>query len=191
MDDERFQRIEDARVLRAVAHPIRNRILAELEASGPLRATDIAERVDVPANQASFHLRQLAKYHLVEEAPELARDGRERVWRAVSPSGWTVNLRELEKEPGGAAAVAVFQQHASTEAHRMVDRIFRRERDPDQPVMVIDLALRLTAEESRQLGRELNDLLDGWRTRTRSGTSERGTQRLLMLMQPYDEPREN
>ena len=57
---------------------------------GPSRAADLAHDLGIPANQASFHLRQLAKYGLVEEAPELARDRRDRVWRAVHEEGVTV-----------------------------------------------------------------------------------------------------
>lgn len=189
---ERYQRIDDARVLRAVAHPVRNRILAELSAGGPMRAADIADQIDIPANQASFHLRQLAKYHLVEEAPELARDRRDRVWRTASPSGWTLSLDELEKEPGGASAVAVFRRQAGAEAHRLVDQAYHRREDPAIHVMISDHALRLTKAESRQLGEELTDLVERWRQRTQGREDgERRTQRLLMLMQPYDSARED
>ena len=72
-------KIHDPQVLRAISHPVRNRILDELGAQGSLRAADIARVLDIPANQASFHLRQLAKYGLVEEDPEAARDKRDRV----------------------------------------------------------------------------------------------------------------
>ena len=57
-------------MLRAIAHPVRARILDELGATGPMRAADIARALGIPANQASFHLRQLAKYGLAVEAPE-------------------------------------------------------------------------------------------------------------------------
>lgn len=185
MTEQGYQPIDDARVLRAVAHPIRNRILAELDAGGPMRAADVAQRVDIPANQASFHLRQLAKYGLVEEAPELARDGRERVWRSASPSGFTINLRELAQEPGGAAAVAVYKHHASVEAHQMVDQIYRRTEGPGR-VMVSDQALRLTAEEYEEFRTALNSFVEGWRARTAGKDGVRETHRLLMLMQPYE-----
>jgi predicted ArsR family transcriptional regulator len=68
MDDRR--QLSDPRVLRAIAHPVRTRILEEMSASGPVRAADVAQSLGIPANQASFHLRQLAKYGMVEEAPE-------------------------------------------------------------------------------------------------------------------------
>src|SRR3954470_17628773 len=96
----RSRAVHDPKVLRAVAHPVRNRILTELTASGPMRAADIARELGVPANQASFHLRQLAKYGLVEEDPDAARDRRDRVWKVSSERGITINLSEIEKEPG-------------------------------------------------------------------------------------------
>ena len=74
-----------------------------------MRAADLARELDIPANQASFHLRQLAKYGLVEEDPDAARDKRDRVWRPTSEHGLMVNLDELEKQPGGKAASAVFR----------------------------------------------------------------------------------
>ena len=58
MDDR--NQLSDPRVLRAIAHPARTRILEEMSASGPVRAADVALALGSPANQASFHLRQLA-----------------------------------------------------------------------------------------------------------------------------------
>ena len=65
-----------------------------------MRAADIARELGIPANQASFHLRQLAKYGLAVEAPELARDGRDRVWKAAHESGLNINTSELAAGPG-------------------------------------------------------------------------------------------
>jgi len=102
--------VHDPRVLRAIAHPVRNRILEELSATGPARAADLAADLGIPANQASFHLRQLAKYGVVEEAPEAARDRRDRVWKVVAEDGYVVNLRELERDPETRAASAVWRR---------------------------------------------------------------------------------
>ena len=85
--------LHDPRVLRAIAHPVRSRILTELDASGSLRAADVALLLGIPANSASFHLRQLAKFGLVEEDPEAARDKRDRVWKATEEDGYDVSLR--------------------------------------------------------------------------------------------------
>ena len=96
--------LHDPRVLRAIAHPVRSRILTELDAHRTLRAADIAQLLDIPANQASFHLRQLAKYGLVEEAPDEARDKRDRVWRMVADDGISFRSEDMLAQPGGDAA---------------------------------------------------------------------------------------
>jgi DNA-binding transcriptional ArsR family regulator len=67
--------------LRALSHPTRLTLLALLDEEGPLTATEAGERIgESPAN-ASFHLRTLAKYGYVEEAP--GGRGRQRPWQAV------------------------------------------------------------------------------------------------------------
>jgi predicted ArsR family transcriptional regulator len=184
--DQGLQQVSDPRVLRAIAHPVRNRILAELSAVGPLRAADIAAQIDVPANQASFHLRQLAKYGVVEEAPELARDGRDRVWRMVNERGLTLSLDALEDSPGGRAAVAVFRREAAAQAHDLVSSAFARRTEQGVHVMVADQALHLTEEESKQFGAELGDLVEEWRSRTTGPDPDRRTYRMLVVLQPFD-----
>ncbi|HEX2356055.1 MAG TPA: helix-turn-helix domain-containing protein [Micromonosporaceae bacterium] len=73
--------VRDPHELRAMAHPVRLRILEELTFGGPATATELAERVgESPAN-CSWHLRQLARYGYVEEAG--GGTGRRRPWRAV------------------------------------------------------------------------------------------------------------
>lgn len=67
-------------MLKAYSHPLRRQILRLIARRGFLRAADIADQLDVPANSASFHLRVLAEAGLIEEAPEQARDRRDRVW---------------------------------------------------------------------------------------------------------------
>jgi len=92
--DDRVRKVTDAGELRALAHPLRLRLLEELVVSDPATdtatATELAERVgESPAN-CSWHLRQLAKYGYIEEAP--GGVGRERRWRAV--------LAERDWDPG-------------------------------------------------------------------------------------------
>lgn len=67
-------------MLKAYSHPLRRQILRLISRREFLRAADIAAELDVPANSASFHLRALAEAGLIEEAPDKARDRRDRVW---------------------------------------------------------------------------------------------------------------
>ena len=180
--------VHDPRVLRALAHPVRNRILDEIEASGPVRAADIARELGIPANQASFHLRQLAKYGLVEEAPEEGRDRRDRVWRASTGSAMSVNLTELEGAPGGRAAVRVFRDNKVAWGHHVVDRAFATDHPKGSGVFTAaDHALKLTDDEAHQLRQEMDDLVETWAGRTRGRDAERRTYLVFQLVQPYPE----
>ncbi|GAA1232513.1 putative ArsR family transcriptional regulator [Microbacterium phyllosphaerae] len=69
-------------MLKAYAHPLRRRMIRLFSRREHLRAADVAADLDVPANSASFHLRVLADAGLIEEAPEHARDRRDRVWKS-------------------------------------------------------------------------------------------------------------
>ena len=185
------EHLSDPRVLRALAHPVRGRILDEIEATGPVRAADIARELGIPANQASFHLRQLAKYGLVEEAPEEARDKRDRVWRSAVPSGYTVSLSKLEQAPGGRAAVEVFRQNKRAWGHHVIDRSFATGLPKGSGVFSLsDHALRLTDDEAQQLFREVDELVETWAARTRGRDPERRTYLLLSLVQPYPDAAE-
>src|ERR1700736_5177120 len=74
--------LTDPRALRAVAHPVRLQLVGLLRREGPLTATQAAERLRQSPASCSFHLRQLAKHGLVEEAG--GGRGRERPWRATA-----------------------------------------------------------------------------------------------------------
>jgi len=176
---------DDPRILRAIAHPARNRILAEL-AVQPLRAADVARLLDVPANRASFHLRQLAKYGLVEEAPEEARDRRDRVWR-LADDGIRFSSKDIAAQPGGEAALSVYKLHAVAWGQRLVQMVFGpRDQSADGVERIVhDGSLRLTTEEVTEFTAEYDALLDRWRERTRGGPGERTTYSVYQMVQPY------
>lgn len=182
--------ISDPRVLRAIAHPVRTRILGEVYAAGHLRAADVAEVLGIPANQASFHLRQLAKYGLVEPAPELARDGRDRVWRPAQEGSLSLEVGEMEKGPGGRAAVSVWRRQAVASAKAAVERAYSLRKSRDAHVMISDDWLRLTKAEAAEFADELIALQERWAQRTRDTEPGRGTRRtyhLLQVLQPAPE----
>ena len=181
------QPVHDPKILRAIAHPVRNRILTELTASGSMRAADLARELDIPANQASFHLRQLAKYGLVEEDPEAARDMLDRVWRPNSDHGLMVRLDDIEKAPGGKAASAVFRQNAASWGHAVVDAAYDGPRDPDTLRTLNESAIKLTQEEAGQLAEELDAVISTWTQRTRGRDPDRRTYLWFSVLQPYPE----
>jgi predicted ArsR family transcriptional regulator len=183
--------LHDPRVLRAIAHPVRSRILTELDANGPLRAADVARLLGIPANQASFHLRSLARFGLVEEDPTAARDKRDRVWRATEAAGFDVSIQEIEKTPGGKAASTVFRRTKAAWTHQLVEEAYGDDRTPGIHRSVVEQTVRLTKQEARELTEQLVDLVDEWRLRNQAGDDERRTYHVLQIVQPFpDQPLE-
>lgn len=68
--------------LKALAHPLRLRILRHLGTAGPATSTTLAAALGENTGTLSYHLRRLAGPGLIEEVPERSA-GRERWWRAV------------------------------------------------------------------------------------------------------------
>lgn len=158
----------DPTVLRAIAHPVRNRVLQELGATGPMRAADLAAALGIPANQASFHLRQLAKYGLIQPAPEAGADRRDRYWKPVAEAGYDVDLGELARSPGGAAAADVFRRDQAAWGHRVVEAAYAPpEEGSGSYRSVTEQALRLTKAEAQEVAAEVGAVLQGWLERTR------------------------
>jgi DNA-binding transcriptional ArsR family regulator len=93
--------VTDSRALRALAHPLRMRLLRLLSLEGELTATEAGERVGESPASCSFHLRQLAKYGFVEEGER--GPGRRRPWRRVTP-GMRFTLVQDDPEAADAAA---------------------------------------------------------------------------------------
>ncbi|MFF0341024.1 winged helix-turn-helix domain-containing protein [Kribbella sp. NPDC004875] len=73
------RRLSDPRELNALAHPVRMAIVELLSISGPLTATELADRLDETPANCSWHLRKLAQHGFVVEAE--GGKGRQRPWK--------------------------------------------------------------------------------------------------------------
>jgi hypothetical protein len=173
-----FIPVTDARTLRAVAHPMRGVLFYELMARGSARAADLARDLDVPANQVSFHLRLMAKYGLIEEAPERARDRRDRVWRPAAKYGFDV-APELAATPG-------YQQTARHHAHELVEAYFGEDRKGAR--FSRDIPMRLTLEEAEQLADEITQVMLRWAEQGRKPLKPEDERRETYLAQLYIQP---
>lgn len=81
----------DERAMRALAHPLRVRLLRILRAEGPGTASGLAARVQESSGLTSYHLRKLADVGLVEEDADRGTR-RERWWRSVHEvTRWTAS----------------------------------------------------------------------------------------------------
>jgi hypothetical protein len=157
--------LRDPRVMRALAHPLRLKLLELATREGTLTSTRAAELTGESTGSCSFHLRQLAKYGFLEEAD--GRRGRERPWRPVHH-----DLRWSDVQPDDETAAAA---GALTEAllERDLDSLFRyvrgRAAEPEawREAMVMSTShLYLTADELDQFGRDYLALLQRHLDRT-------------------------
>jgi predicted ArsR family transcriptional regulator len=152
-------RLTDPRALRAYAHPVRMSLVGLLRTEGPLTATRAAELLGESSGTCSFHLRQLARYGLVEEAG--GGTGREKPWRATTTStAWNTAV----DTPELAAATGLLNTMI---AEGYFEQLMRwLEASPEQPpewqeaVMLGDRILYVTAEELAELGRKVRELVD-------------------------------
>ncbi|MGI8578264.1 MAG: ArsR/SmtB family transcription factor [Nocardioidaceae bacterium] len=151
----------DARILRAVAHPLRGALLYELHARGASTVSRLAAAVGQPVNSVSFHLGMLSKYGVIEAAPELATDKRQRWWRA-SDQGLAISFDEIEGERGGKAALEIFKQHSVAWWHALIDRFFNIEGVRDEIRSIHDVPMYLTKAEAKRVDAEVVDLLQRW-----------------------------
>lgn len=68
--------------LKALAHPLRQRMLYHLAFAGSVSATSLARAFGESTGSTSYHLRQLERFGFIETDAERSR-GRERWWRLV------------------------------------------------------------------------------------------------------------
>lgn len=177
----------DPRILRAIAHPLRSTLLYELFARGTANATTLAEAVDQPVNSVSFHLRQLAKYGLIEEAEDVGGDARQRWWRPVMSSGVRVQDRALSETAEGRSSLEVFKSTVMARWQALVARFFASREESDEVWASSDVPMMLTDAEARACNEELLTVLGRWLEQGRTTPPPEGEQRhtylaLLMLM---------
>lgn len=156
--------LRDAASLAALAHPFRARMLDALKVDGPSTASMLAKRTGQAVGNASHHLKVLAEAGLIEEAPELAKDKRERWWRLVS-SGTRWSTSEFGDD---TAALAAAREAEVLQFKRQVERVrqwlVNAGSDPvwDDAAFATQYWIRVTPEELRDVAEELMAVLKRW-----------------------------
>ncbi len=155
--------------MRALAHPARLAILKRLQLEGPATATECAEIVGLSPSACSYHLRMLAKYGFVEDAPPRG-DGRERMWRAPH-RGFTVAEPD-ELTPELAEAKNVLTRTVvgglTDDLLRYLAGSVRESREWRQAATLNHMLLRANADELADLGRQVTEILLPYLAKSRS-----------------------
>jgi predicted ArsR family transcriptional regulator len=151
--------LTDPRALRAYAHPIRMALLGLLRREGPKTATEAAAEIGESVASCSFHLRQLARYGLIEEVE--GAHGRAKPWRATALyTSW----RSDSDDPEVAAAATMLER-------MILERYFEearawlahREHEPTawrRAGQGSDYLLYLTAAETRRLTERIDAMTE-------------------------------
>jgi DNA-binding transcriptional ArsR family regulator len=158
------RRLTDPDVLKGLTHPLRRRLFRLLSQLGPATVTMLTEHADADPGQVSYHLRELAKRGFIEEAPELARDRRERWWRAV-PGSVSWSTADFTDPAGRAVAESAHRLVVQEEFERL--RVYEELKDSWGPewqsvASTNNTNMRLTPDELRELCDELNDVIVRW-----------------------------
>lgn len=160
----------DAVNIRGLAHPLRVRMLGVLRERGPATATSLAEALGESTGSTSYHLRQLAEYGFVIDAPGLGK-GRERWWQAAhrmtsfdfsENADTDTEMLGIEYLQGVAtyncAAIASWVGHVAQQPQQWRDA-----------GTMSDWLLRLTPSRSRELAAELSAIVERFQQESASG----------------------
>lgn len=164
----RHQHLTDPRAMRALAHPTRLHLLGELRLRGPQTVGSLSGIVGEAVGSVSYHLGKLAEHRFVEEAPELARDRRQRWWRAThTHTAWEPLDMLADPERKAASDLlrrTIFQRYqeylyAYLETEGTLGAEWVR------GTASSDTMLHLTSDELVELRRELDELSTRWEDR--------------------------
>jgi DNA-binding transcriptional ArsR family regulator len=152
----------DPSALKALAHPVRLRILSLLRLDGPATASGLAARLGLNSGATSYHLRQLALYGFIVEDAERG-NARDRWWRAAHES---TSFGEGSEDDDALEAGMAFGQAALNWQIMQMQSALRNHVNltPEwrKASTVSDYYIPLTAEQAEALIKKLQDLL--WET---------------------------
>lgn len=171
------RRITDAEALKALAHPLRQRLLRLLSLLGSATVGTLAAKTESDPGQVSYHLRKLAEYGFIEAAPERLRDFRQTWWKPVPvPHSWSAV--DFESPAGRLVADTVKAQWVR-EQFEAVRRHEHAKRDFDpawrDAATASQSSLYLSPEETVEMVAELQRVCERWsrRSEVNRGTIER------------------
>jgi DNA-binding transcriptional ArsR family regulator len=153
--------LTDPKALRALAHPTRLALVGQLRIHGQLTATQAGELLGESSASCSFHLRQLAKYGLVEEAG--GGQGRERPWRATAMfTSWPAIAEDPKVEAAAGLLSSAIADIWFRNLRRWIDVRPEEPAEWQQAAEFGDTAVYLTADELADLERRTRELADAY-----------------------------
>ncbi|EWT05766.1 ArsR family transcriptional regulator [Intrasporangium chromatireducens Q5-1] len=159
--------LREPAALKALAHPVRQDLIALLDDNTVVTATAASERVGMSPSAVSHHLRLLEKYGIVERV-EASEDARERPWR-LRPGG--LNLSPAAGDRSGQAAVMVLVRRQVDRQLERMERLLRADEEgeveeADEGTLGFAFTrARLSRDEARELVHRIEVILEELRAR--------------------------
>jgi DNA-binding transcriptional ArsR family regulator len=183
------RRIQDARTLRALAHPLRIELMDQLSFRGPMTATQCAALVGESPSSCSFHLRTLAKYGFVEEAE--GGTGRQRPWRVVTLGNrWDTTPSTPPAERAAGETLARLVRDRDRQLHEAyLARADEFEPEWTSAAVQSNFGGYLTPAELREIGDQLLAMWVPYMERIGAAPEDRPADARLVHMAAYGFPR--
>lgn len=176
--DDQSNRLTGFRVnaesLRVLAHPLRSRLLSTLRTNGPATATDLAAGLNSNTGVTSYHLRKLETVGLIEDSGQGA--GKRRLWRAATDSH-QFTPGDFEGDETAEADLTWLRRHYSRSLTERFEAWLNVEQSwPTawrNAAGVDDDIVTLTAEQTKAMSAEIDEVLARYRSAGESGPRAR------------------
>lgn len=177
----------DSHSLRALAHPMRNRMLGLLRVYGPATATTLASRLGVNTGATSYHLRQLADAGLVTE-DDSRGNARDRWWKAAHLGTAFDQSELLEAEPELTMGFlhGIGQVYAEN-MFRAIDELQTQTPEWREATLFSDWLFHLTPDQLKEMNEELMAVVEKYQTDLTQPLPD-GAEQVSLQIQAY--PRE-
>jgi DNA-binding transcriptional ArsR family regulator len=182
----------DSTSLRALAHPLRVRLLGLLRENGPSTASRLAVAVGTTSGATSYHLRQLAAAGFIVEdegAEDDGRQPRERWWRAAHRTTW-FDTSSTIGDPEGEAATEVYLRSVIQAYSRRMEAAL--DEWPSLPEWrdtgtVSDWSFVMDPAMTTRMQNEIVDILERYRAEPEL-TTEDGRRPVTVQLQVFPRP---
>jgi DNA-binding transcriptional ArsR family regulator len=157
------RRTAEASVIAAIHHPLRRRMLDLLHIDGPATASRLAGATGELVGNISHHLKVLASAGVIEEAPELAKNRRERWWRVADTSEYSWSIADAKGDPAGELVAAAAEDanlaHHVGKVRQWFGLRYRYEEPWVRAAYATERWLTLTPERLEELSERIEDVV--------------------------------
>jgi hypothetical protein len=158
--DPAHRRITDPLALRAVAHPLRLKLIGLVGISGTLTATQAAATLDSTPAVTAYHLRTLAKYGFVEDAG--SESARERPWKLTDRGA---SFSWDNDDPAGRVMSMIAYDEWFEHVRRFQEHRDEYPADVQAASGAAEIVLFASPNEVMELTRKISDLYEPFKER--------------------------